>query len=133
MIKEFEIPVYGDDSPQRIILLISTDESNYNNNLKKLRKKYNVLEETTFYEWFDFRAYLQIVQCANKRTHFLLCWKKGEKHISTLVHESVHLVNFIFESRGIKSTMDNDEIFTYYQERIFNTLYPFLFHPARPL
>ncbi|MGV8130729.1 MAG: hypothetical protein ACP5N7_01340 [Candidatus Pacearchaeota archaeon] len=133
MIKEFKIPVYGEDSPQRIILLISPNEKKYGEDLKKLRKKYGVLEETTFYEWNEFRAFLQLLQCANKKTHFLLVWQKGEKHISTLVHECVHLVNFIFESRGVKSSMDNDEIFTYYQEKLFNMLYPYLFHPAKPI
>lgn len=132
MIKEFQIPVYGEDSPQRIILLISSNEDEYNKELKRLRKKYRVLDDSTFFEWSDFRAYLQSLQCSDKTTHFLLVWKKGEKYISTLVHESVHLVNYIFESRGVKYGTDNDEVFTYYQERLFNILYPHLFNPAKP-
>ena len=130
--KEFKIPIYGEDSAQRIILIINDNEKHYHSNLKRLRNKHSLLEDTTFYEWFDFVAYLQLIQTTDKKSHFLLVWKKGEKNLSTLVHECVHLVNFIFESRGVKYAVDNDEIFTYYQEKLFNMLYPYLFHPVKP-
>lgn len=132
MIKTFKIPVYGEESSQRIILLVNKDENDYKSNLSKLRKKFNVLEDVTFYEWFEFVAYLQVLQCENKKSHFLIVWRKGEKNVSTLMHESVHLVNYIFDSRCVKYSTDNDEVFTYYQEKIFNLIYPYLFHPARP-
>lgn len=134
MIKDFKIPLYGEDklSKSRILLLKSKDEKEYFKDLASLRKKYNLKLENTFYEWNEFRAYVQIVETEDNVSHILLTWKTGEM-LSTLVHESVHIVHFIFEPRGIKYSYDNDEVLTYYLESIFNLLYPYLFKPEKPI
>lgn len=43
-----------------------------------------------------------------------------------LLHESVHLVGWILEDRNISVKKENDEIFAYYQEYWFKTLWRFM-------
>lgn len=40
--------------------------------------------------------------------------------VSNLVHESIHAASFVFVSRGIKFSLDNDESFAYYVQWIFD-------------
>jgi hypothetical protein len=61
----------------------------------------------TYYDW-DSSCKLRIHAAFNKRVQY-----------STMVHESVHVVNIIFESKGVKPDLSNDELQAYLTAYVF--------------
>lgn len=55
-----------------------------------------------------------------------LVWYKKDIDIGVLVHECVHIVNFIFNTVGVKLDSDNDEHQAYYTQFVFEALHKLL-------
>lgn len=52
----------------------------------------------------------------------LALFRKDKVTLQVLVHECVHIVNFIFKAKGIVLDVDNDELQAYLTDWVFNEI-----------
>lgn len=52
----------------------------------------------------------------------LALFRKDKLTLQVLVHECVHIVNFIFKAKGIDLDIDNDELQAYLTDWVFNEI-----------
>ena len=99
--KAIKIPIYGGVLKIKIV-----------KNWKKLNKKFNC----NYTNSVDGCAYYTIDKdgVTNFHIEFL-----GKPSLGVIVHESVHCVNHIFKSRGVKLDVKKDEHQAYFTEWIF--------------
>ena len=99
--KTIKIPIYGGVLKIKIV-----------KNWKKLNKKFNC----NYTNSVDGCAYYTIDKdgVTNFHIEFL-----GKPSLGVIVHESVHCVNHIFRSRGVKLNVKKDEHQAYFTEWIF--------------
>jgi hypothetical protein len=52
---------------------------------------------------------------------------EGEPKIETIAHETVHIVNMLFQNHGLKLDLDNDEMQAYLTAFVFQKIYGFFY------
>ena len=107
-------------------------EATYHKALKRILTKYKPVAETEYMPFKSFKAFAQILETEGGHHHILMVFNSKGLRVSTILHEAIHAVNFIYQSRGVNYDMDNDELLTYYTESIFNLIYPHFFHAPKP-
>ena len=101
--KEIKIPIYNDT------LIISQSDS-----LKEVENKYD-LTDTSGYDAITFKM--------NGVIHVAF---EGNPKTSIIVHESVHITNYIFELSNIDPDLHNDEPQAYLLQWVFEECFNFI-------
>ena len=110
--KKIEIPIY-----LGYLVIIVTDD------FKKIIKKYNIASSSDpndhDYSAITFRLY-------KKRISNYYCVLRKKASPGAIAHEAKHIVNKIFQDRGINLDIVNDENETYLLGWIVNQIYKIL-------
>lgn len=98
---KFDLPIYYGT------IIISKGK-----NLKKVAKEYNLKIDENI-EAFTYRI----------EQHNYVIGVKKNVELYNIIHEVVHLVNFIYEDHNIKLSKSNDEHQAYLTGYLFNEIY----------
>ena len=121
--KKVKIPLYNGTTPEPKLHIIYCDEEGYNSVIND--KSYDPDDEEDF-EYNTFGA-LTFMKTKDGTDHFFMLFDKNrDLTISTLSHESYHLLNCIYISRCIKHDPHNDEPGAYLIGWINQTVYNIL-------
>ena len=106
---EIDIPIY----PFRF-WIITTDD------FKKANEKY--LSSDLEFNDHEHEAYAFFDPQKDGSTIIGVMFKEGELAYSIIVHEMVHVVNYIFHFASVKPDLDNDETQAYLSQWVFETI-----------
>ena len=105
------IPIYGGE-----FTIVVTDD------LEKLTSNYEISPGGKIFGHSFFLQY------KDRQVFLIVLNPYGTIRIShgVITHEAVHIANMIFQERGIKPDLDNDEPYAYLVESIVTEVYQFL-------
>ena len=81
----------------------------------------NIINDSKNHFNLDIDEYVEAYTYKNKPHDYILCFKKNID-LYNVVHEIVHLVNFIYEDHSIKLSKTNDEHQAYLSGYLFKKI-----------
>lgn len=121
--KSYEIPLYQGSRKSRFHIVVS-DEKNWYKTSKVIQDY-----DDEYHEIFPHHAVAGFATYTESKKHAFHVWAVFTKERichNTIAHEAVHVLNFIYKSRGIMLDLSNDEPQAYLSgwisEKIYETI-----------
>ena len=108
MKKVFIVPIYG----AKVTVIYAKNKAYY----KKVKKKHNLNDEADLADAFVYR-----LTTKKNVINYYIVFRVGS--LENIAHEVTHLVNFIFEDRGVELDFKNDEPQAYLTGYLFDKVY----------